>query len=299
MRERENLSHDFFSLAMRPHLSGVMVVGENCGSRGAYNNFYGVLDEETDDLFLEFDDAFNNIGSSLVGNTLDDSQPSPRRRQHFQNLELERYVQKNRKILISIAPGVKKSISPHVVWFKNTISALTQDTFLVRCLKLVDVPSEYIEVVKSGLQQWFVFDFTYQALNRFVEHQMLTTCKEFREHYHRHFKQFYDPEQARVHSLNRLEKSRTNKAVRVKQPYNRSSGTKPFLQRQYELTKRMRMRIPNPPQNILNHSSGMRYARPFWVDDRTTQKVLVGTPSLSLRMRVAVLRLHICKKCTL
>ncbi|KAA0064258.1 NBS-LRR type resistance protein [Cucumis melo var. makuwa] len=40
------------------------------------------------------------------------------------------------------------------------------------------------------------------------------------------------------------------------------------------------MRIPSPPQMmVLSHSLGTRYARPFWVDDQTTQKVLVGDPS--------------------
>ncbi|TYK18653.1 cytochrome P450 CYP82D47-like [Cucumis melo var. makuwa] len=39
--------------------------------------------QETNDIFLEFDDAFNNVGSSSVGDILDDSQPSRtlRRRQ--------------------------------------------------------------------------------------------------------------------------------------------------------------------------------------------------------------------------
>ncbi|XP_050943385.1 uncharacterized protein LOC127150198 [Cucumis melo] len=34
------------------------------------------------------------------------------------------------------------------------------------------------------------------------------------------------------------EQSRTNKAARQKQPYNHSSGSKSFLQRQYELVER-------------------------------------------------------------
>ena len=34
------------------------------------------------------------------------------------------------------------------------------------------------------------------------------------------------------------EQSRTNKAARQKQPYNHSSGSKSFLQRQYELAER-------------------------------------------------------------
>ncbi|KAA0038852.1 CACTA en-spm transposon protein [Cucumis melo var. makuwa] len=38
-----------------------------------------------------------------------------------------------------------------------------------------NVRREYIEVVKGDLQRLFVLDFNDQAMNRFVEHQMLTT----------------------------------------------------------------------------------------------------------------------------
>uniref|UniRef100_A0A9I9EDU7 CACTA en-spm transposon protein n=1 Tax=Cucumis melo TaxID=3656 RepID=A0A9I9EDU7_CUCME len=73
-------------------------------------------------------------------------------------------------------------------------------------------------------------------MNRFVEHQMLTTFKEFRADCHRHFKKYSDPEEACANPPN--EQSRTNKASRQKQPYNHSSGSKSFLQRQYELAER-------------------------------------------------------------
>ncbi|TYJ96308.1 (R)-mandelonitrile lyase 1-like [Cucumis melo var. makuwa] len=76
------------------------------------------------------------------------------RRLHSRNLELERYVQQNGKIPISITLGADKPIIlPHVVWFSNTIDVLTRDTFSVPCLKLADVPLEYIEVIKSDLQE--------------------------------------------------------------------------------------------------------------------------------------------------
>ncbi|KAA0060467.1 CACTA en-spm transposon protein [Cucumis melo var. makuwa] len=81
--------------------------------------------QETDDLFLKFGDVLNNnnMGSSSVSNISDDSQPTPtpRRRQYSQNMELERYVQKNGKISITIAPRVKKPTSPHSIQFSNTI----------------------------------------------------------------------------------------------------------------------------------------------------------------------------------
>ena len=80
MRKTENLSHDFFSLEMRPSLnvpcyngciiggvrfhtsecdsrrtikySGVMVIGESNVSGSGDNNFYGVLDEVLHVQFL-------------------------------------------------------------------------------------------------------------------------------------------------------------------------------------------------------------------------------------------------------
>ncbi|TYK21068.1 NBS-LRR type resistance protein [Cucumis melo var. makuwa] len=38
---------------------------------------------------------------------------------------------------------------------------------------------------------------------------------------------------------------------------------------------------PNLPQMVLNYSLGMRYVRLCWVDDRATQKALVGDSSPS------------------
>uniref|UniRef100_A0A9I9E2X7 CACTA en-spm transposon protein n=1 Tax=Cucumis melo TaxID=3656 RepID=A0A9I9E2X7_CUCME len=59
-------------------------------------------------------------------------------------------------------------------------------------------------VVKGDLQRLFVLDFNDQAMNRFVEHQMLTTFKEFRADCHRHFKKYSDPEEARANPPNAL-----------------------------------------------------------------------------------------------
>ncbi|KAA0037900.1 CACTA en-spm transposon protein [Cucumis melo var. makuwa] len=221
---------------------------------------------ETDDMFLQFeDDLDNNIagGSSSVGdNTAESSSqqatPTPRRRAQSRLLELERHVAINGRIPMTIAPGVEKPISPHVVRFSQAIDVCVRKTFPVRCLKWADVGREYIEVVKGDLQRLFVLDFNDQTMNRFVEHQMLTTFKEFQADCHRHFKKYSDPEEARANPPNALvgrdedwhflcdhyisrafqEQSRTNKAARQKQPYNHSSGSKSFLQRQYELPER-------------------------------------------------------------
>ncbi|TYK14211.1 CACTA en-spm transposon protein [Cucumis melo var. makuwa] len=194
---------------------------------------------ETDDMFLQFEEDLDNIagGSSSVGdNTVSSSQqttPTPRRRAQSRLFELECHVAINGRIPMTIAPGAEKPISPHAYCLQPV-----RKTFPVRCLKWADVGREYIEVVKGDLQRLFVLDFNDQAMNRFVEHQMLTTFKEFRADCHRHFKKYSDPEEARANPPNALEQSRTNKAARQKQPYNHSSGSKSFLQRQYELAER-------------------------------------------------------------
>uniref|UniRef100_A0A9I9EKC2 CACTA en-spm transposon protein n=1 Tax=Cucumis melo TaxID=3656 RepID=A0A9I9EKC2_CUCME len=219
---------------------------------------------ETDDMFLQFEDDLDNIagGSSSVGdNTGSSSQQmtsTPRRRAQSRLLELKRHVAINGRIPMTIAPGAEKPISPHAVRFSQAIGVCVQKTFLVRCLKWADVGREYIEVVKGDLQRLFVLDFNDQAMNRFVEHQMLTTFKEFRTNCHRHFKKYSDPEEARANLSNALvgrdedwhflcdhyisrafqKQSRTNKVARQKQPYNHSSGFNSFLQRQYELAER-------------------------------------------------------------
>ncbi|KAA0038077.1 (R)-mandelonitrile lyase 1-like [Cucumis melo var. makuwa] len=84
--------------------------------------------------------------------TSDDSQPAaptPKRRQHSRNLELDRYVAQNGMTSISIAPGRDKPISPHVLHFINTIDVLTRDTFPICFLKRADVTLEYIEEQSS------------------------------------------------------------------------------------------------------------------------------------------------------
>uniref|UniRef100_A0A9I9EIS6 CACTA en-spm transposon protein n=1 Tax=Cucumis melo TaxID=3656 RepID=A0A9I9EIS6_CUCME len=164
------------------------------------NNFL-----ETDDMFLEFEDDLDNIagGSSSVGdNARSSSQPpatlTPKRRAQSQLLKLECHVTVNGRISMTIAPEAIKPIFPHVVRFRQAIG-------------WADVGRGYIEVVKGDLQRFFVLDFNDQAMNTFVEHQMLTIFKEFRGDCHRHFKKYSDPEEARANPQN--EQSRTNKAV--------------------------------------------------------------------------------------
>ncbi|KAA0056276.1 CACTA en-spm transposon protein [Cucumis melo var. makuwa] len=173
---------------------------------------------ETDAMFLEFEDELDNFagGSSSVGNNTGESSsqqsgtPTPRRRAQSQLLELEHHV--------------------------ATIGVCVRKTSSIHCLKWADVHREYIEVVKGDLQ-FFVLNFNDQVMNRFVEHQMLTIFKNFRADYHKHFKKYSNPDEARASPSNILEQSRTNEAGRQEQPYNHSSGSKSFLQRQHELAE--------------------------------------------------------------
>ncbi|KAL4032866.1 hypothetical protein IC575_005949 [Cucumis melo] len=170
------------------------------------NNFM-----ETDDMFIEFEDDLDNIaeGSSFMGdNTGSSSQQhattNPRRRAQSRLLELERHVAINGRIPMTIAPRAEKPISLHAVHFSQAIGVCVRKIFLVRYFKWADFGREYIEVVKGDLQRLFVLDFNDQAMNRFVEHQMLMTFKEFRTDCHRHFKKYSDPEEARANPPNAL-----------------------------------------------------------------------------------------------
>ncbi|KAA0060253.1 uncharacterized protein E5676_scaffold639G00130 [Cucumis melo var. makuwa] len=58
--------------------------------------------------------------------------------------------------------------------------------------------------LQSGDRRFFVLDFNYQAMNWFVEHQMLSTFKEFRIDCHNHFKKYIDPEEAPANPPNLL-----------------------------------------------------------------------------------------------
>uniref|UniRef100_A0A9I9EG05 CACTA en-spm transposon protein n=1 Tax=Cucumis melo TaxID=3656 RepID=A0A9I9EG05_CUCME len=110
-------------------------------------------------------------------------------------IKLERHVAVNGRISMTIVPGAEKPIFPHIVRFSQAIDVCVRKTFLVRFLKWANVGREYIEVVKGDLQRFFVLDFNDQAMNRFVEHQMLTTFKKFRGDCHRHFKRYSDSEE--------------------------------------------------------------------------------------------------------
>uniref|UniRef100_A0A9I9EEM6 CACTA en-spm transposon protein n=1 Tax=Cucumis melo TaxID=3656 RepID=A0A9I9EEM6_CUCME len=96
-------------------------------------------------------------------------------------------------------------------------------------------------------------------MNMFVEHQMLTTFKEFRTDCHRHFKKYSDPKEARANPPN-------------------------ALNQMLELQSQM----------VVSHSMRMKYAIRCWVDDQATQKALVGDPSRRpTERRVQAVRRHL------
>ncbi|TYJ97087.1 CACTA en-spm transposon protein [Cucumis melo var. makuwa] len=156
---------------------------------------------ETDDMFLQFEDDLDNIagGSSSVGDNTGSS--SQQTTPTPRRRAQSRLLELERHVAIN--GRIPMTIGPEV---EKPISP---------------------HAVRFS-----------QAIGVFVEHQMLPTFKEFRTDCHRHFKKYSDPEEACANPPNALEQSRTNKAARQKQPYNHSSGSKSFLQRQYELAKR-------------------------------------------------------------
>ncbi|KAA0060720.1 CACTA en-spm transposon protein [Cucumis melo var. makuwa] len=131
-------------------------------------------------MFLELDNFAG--GSSSVDDNVGSSfqqprTPTPRRRAQSRLLELERHVAVHGRIPMTIAPVDGRG------W------TLAENT---------------LKVVKGNLQRFFVLDFNDQAMNRFVEHQMLTTSKKFWAYCHKHFKKYSDPEEAHANLPNIL-----------------------------------------------------------------------------------------------
>uniref|UniRef100_A0A9I9ED03 CACTA en-spm transposon protein n=1 Tax=Cucumis melo TaxID=3656 RepID=A0A9I9ED03_CUCME len=146
-------------------------------------------------------------------------------------------------------------------------------------------------------------------MNRFVEHQMLTTFKEFRTDCHRHFKKYSDPEEAHANPPNALEQSRENKDATEYELAERKGEpidcVELFWKHTFKLgcscCRPQRMCIikcwnsnPSLPWRVVSHSVRMRYAIRCWVDDHATQNALVGDPSRRLAgRRVRVVRRHL------
>ncbi|KAA0064074.1 CACTA en-spm transposon protein [Cucumis melo var. makuwa] len=92
------------------------------------------------------------------------------------------------------------------------------------------------------------------------------------------------------------EQSSMNRAARAKQPYNHSSDAKSFLHRQHELAEQRGHPINRvdlfKETNVRGGQLISSTIADAHVDDRVTQKVLVGAPSQSPNSMLAVLRLH-------
>ncbi|KAA0054945.1 CACTA en-spm transposon protein [Cucumis melo var. makuwa] len=184
--------------------------------------------DESNDLFDFNAKEFNTVsGTSSVGDTSDVSTPRT-------SSWIYRYVAQNGNILISSAPGQDKPISPHVIRFSNTIGVLTRDTFLVCFLKLADVTSEYIELIKDDLQ--YLLDLLSIKCSSYGRSSKATTTAISRSLMilnrlmptHRLRNRVQDWHFFCDHYLTRqfLEQSSMNKAARVKQPCNHSGGAK-------------------------------------------------------------------------
>ncbi|KAA0060628.1 CACTA en-spm transposon protein [Cucumis melo var. makuwa] len=157
---------------------------------GTMSSFLSNFDE-IDVMFIEFSKELDNPagGSSSMGNnstctSQPSATPTPRRHAQSRLLKLDRYIVTNGWIPMTIALGAEKPISPHTIHFNQTIGVSVRKTFPVDCLKWVDISREYNKVVK--------------AMNRFIEHQMLSTFIKFRGDCYRHFKKYSNLKEARA-----------------------------------------------------------------------------------------------------
>ncbi|KAA0039106.1 CACTA en-spm transposon protein [Cucumis melo var. makuwa] len=227
-------------------------------------------------MLLEFADDLDNLvgGSSSVGDNLgSSSRPyatptlTPRRRTQSQLLELERYVAANGCISMTIAL-TRRSLFPHTAFASAR---------------------EYFEVVKGDLHSLFVLDFNDQAMNKFVEHQILSTFKEFRDDCHRS-----------NHGRTRLlDRSSLTIIVEGQSRFyndNTSSLSKEgSWSTMWSCFDKHMFQSKQSNARTLIPAYLRGHAIRCWVDDRATQKTLVGDPSRrSVRRRVrAIPRSHV------
>ncbi|KAA0066594.1 CACTA en-spm transposon protein [Cucumis melo var. makuwa] len=138
-----------------------MVIGESDASGSGDTNFYDVLNEV---LYVQYPIGRNVWLINFGGTSQSFATPTPRRRAQSRLLEFEHYYAE--------------------------MGVCAKDIYRL-FLKWVNIGIEYVE-------RFFVLDFNDQAMNRFVEHQMLSTFKEFWDDYYRHFKKYSDPKEARA-----------------------------------------------------------------------------------------------------
>ncbi|KAA0062288.1 CACTA en-spm transposon protein [Cucumis melo var. makuwa] len=76
----------------------------------------------------------------------------------------------------------------------NTVEGSSLQKLLNHLQFLGDVA---VSTIRVG-EHFSVLDFNDHAINKFVEHQILTCFKEFKGYCHRHLKKYNDPEQTRA-----------------------------------------------------------------------------------------------------
>ncbi|TYK18157.1 CACTA en-spm transposon protein [Cucumis melo var. makuwa] len=104
-----------------------------------------------------------------------------------------RYVATNRWIPMTIAPGTEKPIFLHIVRFSQEICVCARKTFAIRCARKTFAIRflKWVNVSKNTSR-------SSRATSRFVEHQKLTTFKDFWGYCYKHFEKYCDPEEARA-----------------------------------------------------------------------------------------------------
>ncbi|KAA0058417.1 gamma-aminobutyrate transaminase POP2 [Cucumis melo var. makuwa] len=129
---------------------------------------------------------------------------------------------------------------------------------LLELERYIHASREYIEVIKGDLQHFFVLDFNDQAMNRFVEHQMLSTFKEFRCDCHRHFKKHSDPKEARAnppHILNQMLVLQSQPTLKGSQPLSGDEICEDVLGRRLSYSKGLGWALKSKSRKMASASS--------------------------------------------
>uniref|UniRef100_A0A9I9E577 CACTA en-spm transposon protein n=1 Tax=Cucumis melo TaxID=3656 RepID=A0A9I9E577_CUCME len=214
---------------------------------------------------------------------------------------------------------------------KISTKALSYLIFNRKCLTgyEVEYPSWNIDAIfqrtTCGVEVGYTMEsvFSYLiSMDRFVEHQVLSTFKEFRDDCHIHFKKYSYLEETHAnpppHILSNhgptrlLDISSLTIIVAGRSCFyndNMSSLSKErsqsivwscFDKHTFEMglsyRRPQRIHIPSLPPRVLSHSLRTRYARLCWVDDHGTQKTLVRdqSPRLARRLVRAMPRPRVC-----
>ncbi|KAA0025491.1 CACTA en-spm transposon protein [Cucumis melo var. makuwa] len=87
---------------------------------------------------------------------------------HSRNINVDMYVQRHEKILITIHEKVGKLVGVFATKFSNAIGTATRDTISVHCSKWKDVSSDVIVTIKARLQPYFVVCMSSMFINKLL-----------------------------------------------------------------------------------------------------------------------------------